>query len=282
MKTIFYSIIILISIIITSCVQSIPENKQKIILQSTDNVTSDLLKQSAEILSGRLEAFGLKSYDVKIQNNQKQIQIQIPENVQLQEVRELLTSKGELTFYETFTRKEFSDLVPNSDRLFKLLIIDLKTDPSGSNLGCVTTDNLDSVNDYIRSNGPDNCKLIWKMKSEKALQCLYALKINEDGNPLLKGSDVKMIKSSKNENSQTLIQIQFKDAASDIWANATKSNLNKSIAIVIDDKILYDPVVRTAMENGLCEISGDFTSKEVNYFLALVNNDKLPLSLSIK
>ena len=216
MKTIYYSFIILISIIITSCVQSIPENKQKIVLQSTDKVTPNLLKQSAEILSGRLKVFGLESFDVKIQNDKNQIQIQIPENVQLQEVRELLTGKGELTFYETFTRKEFSDLVPNSDRLFKLLIIDFKIDPSGSNLGCVTTDNLDSVNDYIKSNGLKNFKLIWKIKSDKGLQCLYALKINEYGNPLLKRSDVRMINSSKNENSQTLIKIQFKDAASGI------------------------------------------------------------------
>jgi preprotein translocase subunit SecD len=281
MKTIFYSFIILVGIVITSCVQGIPENQQKIVLQSPENATSDLLNQSAEILSRRLKVFGLESFDVKIQNDQKLLQIQIPENVKLPEIKNLLTSKGELAIYETLTRMEFSNLVPNSDQLFKLLIIDTTKDPSGSNLGCVTTDNLNSVNDYIKSNEPKNCKLIWKMKSEKALQCLYALKVNEDGSPLLTGKDVNMIQSS-NENSQTLIKIQFKESATDVWANATKSNLNKSIAIVIDDKVLYDPIVKTAMVNGLCEISGDFTPGEVKYFLALVNNDKLPLSFNVK
>lgn len=284
MKTIFYTIIILIGITISSCVQRIPENQQKIVLQSTENATSDLLKQSAEIITGRLKVFGLESFDIKIQNDQKQIQIQVPENFKSPEIKELLTNKGELAFYETITREEFLSLVQNSDQLFKLLNIDPTNDPLSSKLGCVTKDNLDSINDYINTINwsKNNCKLIWKLKSDKALQCLYALRVNEDGCPLLTGSDVRMIQSSKNENSQTLIKIQFKESATNIWANATKSNINKSIAIVIDDKVLYDPVVKTSIDNGLCEISGDFTSIEVNYFLALVNNNKLPLSLNIK
>jgi hypothetical protein len=51
---------------------------------------------------------------------------------------------------------------------------------------------------------------------------------------------------------------------------------------VIDDKVVYAPVVRVPIENGLCEISGKLTQKNVNYFLALVNNEKLPLIFNIK
>jgi len=54
------------------------------------------------------------------------------------------------------------------------------------------------------------------------------------------------------------------------------------IAIVIDDKVFYTPVVKTPMEKGLCEITGNFTQEEVNYFLALVNNELLPMELILK
>lgn len=62
----------------------------------------------------------------------------------------------------------------------------------------------------------------------------------------------------------------------------TKNNLGKPIAIVIDDKVFFTPVVKTSMENGLCEITGNFTQKQVNYFLALVNYGRLPLNFSLK
>jgi SecD/SecF fusion protein len=79
-----------------------------------------------------------------------------------------------------------------------------------------------------------------------------------------------------------MIGIKFKPTASKIWAITTKNNLGKPIAIVLDDKVLYNPVVKTSIESGLCEITGDMTKNEVNYLLALVNNDPLPLVFTIK
>lgn len=76
--------------------------------------------------------------------------------------------------------------------------------------------------------------------------------------------------------------IQFKPNSVKNWANATTNNLNKPIIVMIDEKVFYTPIVKVPMENGLCEISGHLTSKDAGYFLALVNNEILPASLSIK
>ena len=99
---------------------------------------------------------------------------------------------------------------------------------------------------------------------------------------MLDRSDVESIKSTTGNNSQSvLIDIKFNVLSGKIWEKATRENLNKPMAIVIDDKVFYDPVVKTAIVTGLCEISGDMTQKEVNYFLALVNNAPLPINFSL-
>jgi preprotein translocase subunit SecD len=62
----------------------------------------------------------------------------------------------------------------------------------------------------------------------------------------------------------------------------TKKNINKPIAEVIDEKVYYTPVVKARIENGLCEISGNLTQKEANYFIALVRNGPLPMAFRLK
>jgi SecD/SecF fusion protein len=77
------------------------------------------------------------------------------------------------------------------------------------------------------------------------------------------------------------IQIKLKPAAISVFADATKNNLNKSIAIVIDNKVYSWPVVRNVIEGGEIEVSGSFTEKEVNYFPALFNSEQLPLNFKL-
>jgi len=286
MKTLINFIItILISLTLTSTTQFCTKNTQKVILQSINSqVTEKLLTESAKIISDRLNSYGLESFDIKVLADHRQIIIQLPENIVLSELEGLLTYKGELAFYETFNRKEIADLLKDNNQLFDLLKSDPETSPNDSKIGCISPSGLDQTNDYIRSNRiAEYCKFVWGMKSDDSLYCLYALKINSSGNTLLAESDVETIKSTQDKSSQSfLIEIKFKPASKVIWKNATTNNLDKPIAIVIDDKVFYAPVVKVPMENGLCEISGNLTLKDVNYFLALVNNEKLPTGFSIK
>lgn len=121
-----------------------------------------------------------------------------------------------------------------------------------------------------------NCKLFRGVESEKSEYCLFTLKTNKDGNPLLVRSDIETIKSSVNQDSKILLtQFKLKPEAISIFADATKNNLNKAIAIVIDDQVYYWPVVRVVIASGEIEVSGSFSEREVTYFHALVNNDPL-------
>lgn len=264
------------AITLTSSSLMTSENNKTYILQAGKDATVSLLKQSAKIISDRLKVYGLTSFDLNVTEDKRQIKIQLLDNLDFSEIEGLLSSKGELAFYETLTLSEIADLLKS----------DSKFNPGDGRIGCSTFEDhnmVTKVEEYLKTNNLlSSCKLFWSLKNSKSLTCLYALKISIEGKPLLIRSDVEIIKSSQNKDSNDYkLEIKFVPAVRKIWADATKNNINKPIAIVVDDKIFYTPIIRTAMEGGVCEITGDFTQKEVNYFLALVNNENLPLSLSL-
>ena len=78
-----------------------------------------------------------------------------------------------------------------------------------------------------------------------------------------------------------MVDIRFKKQAIEVWANATRRNINNSIAIVLDDEVICAPIVRSEITGGLCNITGNFTETEVKYMASLGNNGEMPLSFSI-
>jgi SecD/SecF fusion protein len=271
MKTIYY--FLSASLICLTLGFSVQKTTKNIILHPSDSkVPAELITQSARIISARLKTYDVEA-SVNVIQGKNQIRVQVPDDAEVSDIEGLLTAKGNLGFYETLTLKEIADLSGNG----------LQDRPSESRLGCSTYENkhiFDSVENVLKSvNLLSDLKLFWGIKNSKSMTCLYAV----NNNPVLTKADIETIKSSKDSNSQSItIEIKFKPAASKIWAVTTKQNLNKPIAIVIDNRVFYTPVVRTTMEDGLCEITGNFTQKEVNYFLAMVNSDVLPVNLVLE
>jgi preprotein translocase subunit SecD len=271
MKTFYY--FLFSSFICITLGFSISETSKNVILSAADsNVSNDLLTQSSRIISNRLKTYNLET-SVSVISDKSQIKVQIPEDMNVSEIEGLLTSKGNPGFYETLTVKEIADLSNN----------DLNNKPSESRLACSSIENKhvsDSVESVLKSvKLSADYKLFWGLKNSKSLTCLYAVRTK----PALTKADIGSITSIKNSQTRSItIEIKFNQPSAEIWAATTKKCLNKPIVIVIDDKVFYTPVVKTPIENGLCEITGNFSQKEVDYFLALVTNDTLPVNLIIK
>jgi SecD/SecF fusion protein len=285
MKSLIYLIIsIVISITLTSAVQKTSESTKSITLQAIgNNVGSVSLKQSADIISSRLKLFGLNSVEVNVSAEKGQVVILLPEKTDITAIEGLVTSKGELAFYETYTHNEIIDLLKPDNQLFNLLNSDKVKNASDPRVGCTNSENKKKTDEYLRSGvHVNNCKLFWGIESEKSGFCLFALKTNLEGNPLIVRSDVESVKIATGKDPQDQkIQIKLKPAAVSIFANATRNNLKKSIAIVIDDKVYSYPVVQNVIEGGEIEVTGSFSEKEVNYFPALFNSEKLTVSFKI-
>jgi len=286
MKLILYFIIaIVISVTLISAIQVKPDHNKTITIESVKaNSDPALLKQSADIISDRLKLFGLNDSEVKVSAAKGQVIILLPAKTDISGFEGLLTSKGEVCFYETYTQAEISDLLKPDNKLFELLSGNHENkELSDPRVGCTNSDNKMKVNEYLQSAvPPSNCKLFWGNKSEKSGYCLFALKTNMEGNPLLIRSDIESVKIATGKDPMDQkIQIRLKPDAVTIFADATERNLNKAIAIVIDNQVYAYPVVKSAIKGGEIEVTGSFTKSEVNYFPALFNSEQLPVGFKL-
>jgi SecD/SecF fusion protein len=285
MKSFLFLIIaIVFSITIISAVQKSSQDINVTLQATSKNVGSDLLKKSADVIAARLKQFGINSANVKILSDKGQILVLLPAKTDLREIEGLLISKGELSFYETYTHAEIADMYKPENQIFRLLTSDQEKNAAADpRVGCTDNENKIKAEEYLRSAAlVKNSKLLWGNKVEKSGYCLYALKTDQDGKPLIVRSDIASINTVVGKDPLDLkIQIKLNSQAAKVFADATEKNLNKSIAIVIDDLVYSCPVVRSAIKEGNIEVTGNFTKNEVNYFPAVFNSPQLPVDFKI-
>jgi preprotein translocase subunit SecD len=275
---------IIISLTLTSAVQKNTEQTKSITLQATGkSVGSTTLKHSADIISARLKLYGLSSFEVKVLSDKGELILLLPDKISISEIEGLITLKGEVAFYETFERNEIAGLFGSDNQLFKLLSTIQEQKPSDPRLGCSLSENRNKVDEYLLScKSAGNCKFVWGSESKKSGYCLFALKTEVGGKALLERSDLDSVKIVKSKDSEERkIQIRLKPAATGIFAEATKNNLNKAIAIVIDDCVYSWPVVKSTIYKGEIEVTGSFDEKEAAYLPVIFNSEQLPSGFKI-
>jgi preprotein translocase subunit SecD len=283
-KFIYLIIAVILSITLTSAFQKTSGSTKIITLQSTNiNADPSALNKSAGIIASRLKLFGINSSEVKVSATPGQLIVTLPENTDLSDIEGLITSKGEMAFYETFTHSEIKDLLRPDNQIFKILDQDNIKSPSDPRVGCTTDKNRRRAEELVLSfSHLKNCKFCWGAESKKSVNCLFALKTKEDGKPLLTRSDIETVKIAKTTDMDGVkIQIKLKSQAAGIFAEATRNNINKSIAVIIDDKVASWPRVQDAIEGGEIEVTGDFTEKEAIFFPVIFNTDQLPLEFKV-
>ncbi len=62
---------------------------------------------------------------------------------------------------------------------------------------------------------------------------------------------------------------------------ASKDNIGRNLAIVLDNEVISAPVIRDAIITGNGQISGNFTAQEANELAILLRSGALPAPLSI-
>ena len=65
------------------------------------------------------------------------------------------------------------------------------------------------------------------------------------------------------------------------WARLTKANIQKSVAIVLDNYVYSFPTVQGEITGGVSSITGNFTIKEVDDLTKVLNSGKLPAPTNI-
>jgi hypothetical protein len=258
---------------------SISNQKQTVKIQSTQNSGSDVLDKSRSVINKRLKDYGLQHFDVSIDTNQKIIEITFSDKVDMNTIMPLLTSRGRIEFYETYNRPDVIKLLEKGDKLFSILNIPVgngEVHISPDILGCCKPDNIPQVDSYLTSH--------YVSKPGEGIKFLWSKRPNKEGDyylHLLK-HDAALDRSqisgaSENKTKEGIeLTITFNESGILVLQTLSRNNLNKPIAIVIDDLVYFDPVMKDEITGGKCSITGNFTSSEIALLKSLINNNELP------
>ncbi len=84
-----------------------------------------------------------------------------------------------------------------------------------------------------------------------------------------------------NLNNSSVVNFKLDGFGAKKFAYATKNNIGRRLAIIIDDKVVSAPVVRDAITTGNGQISGSFSVEEANNLSIILRSGALPAPMSI-
>ncbi len=168
----------------------------------------------------------------------------------------------------------------------------LKVEP-GMGLGMANAEDRDEVDEILKRSDvislfPENLKFMWGANLEEGADgkkgyVLYAVRIPEGGKAMVGGEDVKSAVRSFNQQSlQTTVSVTMSIEGTQKWAEMTRKNVGRSVAITMDNVVYSAPVVNEAITGGSTEISGNFSIEEADDLSGLLNGGSLPAPCVIK
>ncbi len=135
--------------------------------------------------------------------------------------------------------------------------------------------------DIVKNNFPANIKFLYglQQKNEKTGQRyfeLYAIKtIPGTDKAKLEGEGVEDSRADYDERGRPAIKMTMTPTGSRTWAKLTTDNVNRPIAIVLDDIVYSAPNVNGPIEGGNSEISGNFTVQEAQDLASILKIGKI-------
>lgn len=141
---------------------------------------------------------------------------------------------------------------------------------------------------HVKEVLPRNLSLKWSAKeiSEGSnLYHLYAIKkTRRDGSPALGGDVITSAESTiitTAGKQDPAVSMSMNAEGTKEWARITKENLNRCVAIVLDNVVYSAPNVHVEIANGASQISGNFTVDEATDLANTLKSGKMAASVKI-
>lgn len=268
----------------------------------------DRVSSSTNVLRARIDQFGVVAPNIQELEKDGQILLELPGVKEHDRVRELLKSSANLEFYETMPLSEFQGALAEIDQAMRAdsastyrplssYFVQMG-DPRYINVGIATETARDTINAILasplaKSKLPSNLKLAWNVKPEivegndstgkktASYYTLVALKTN-NGKAALSG-DVVTAASADFDNQQggNYVNMTMRPEAGRQWARITAANLQKPVAIVLDDQVYSAPNINSVIEGGRSVITGDFTTDEAKDLANVLKSGKMAAKVDI-
>lgn len=276
-----------------------------------------MVDNSYNVLRTRIDGFGVVAPNIQKLENTGRILLELPGIKEPERVRKLLQGSANLEFYETYTISELQNQLASLSAAAasaSAAPADTTAAPADSAAVAAPKEATRTLADMLWANGqmggpvigtvhvqdtaavnaimhsaearrllPTNLKACWSVKAldEKGrFFNLVALKTNQ-GRPAL-GGDVVVDASSDYENLQgNVVSMTMNDTGARQWARVTQQNLNKSVAIVLDDQVYSYPNVNSVIEGGRSQITGNFTPEEAKDLANVLKSGKMAARVNI-
>lgn len=98
----------------------------------------------------------------------------------------------------------------------------------------------------------------------------------------LTGKDLKIAKPAfKSDTGEPIIQLSFNSEGTQKFAEITRRNVGKQLAIFLDNQLLMAPTIQTAITDGQPIITGSFTADQTKRYTILLNSGALPAPVHV-
>ncbi len=270
------------------------------LLQGTANLEFYETYENTEIWSGLVEA-NSRIRDYMAANNNITPDTTLAQKVASSSSLPDTTSKSKLNLLQKIkgdSVKKGDSIQSNNDMpLFTVLQPNVNQEGQPqptSKIGYAETKDTALVNRYlslkqVRNLFPNNIRFYWSSKpSDVKFQSktdggevnmfeLHAIKTNKDGRPVLTGDVVTSASPQYGQNqSSAEVSMNMNAEGTKNWARITKDNINRCIAIVMDQNVFSAPVVNTEITGGSSSISGMKDYAEANDLAIVLKSGKMP------
>ncbi|WMN08031.1 protein translocase subunit SecDF [Marivirga arenosa] len=142
------------------------------------------------------------------------------------------------------------------------------------------------INDIIQREDvqalfPRNTRLIWDVKPRKLddgteLLELYVVRTLRNNQAMLTGEVINDARQTFDQVGQPAVDMSMDATGARKWAKITRENINKRIAIVLDNYVYSAPNVNVEIPNGKSIIEGNFTIEEAKDLANILKAGSLP------
>ena len=278
----------------------------------------DAVDRSYEIISNRIDKFGVTQPNIQQLPGTDRIQLELPGVDNPERVRKLLQGVAKLDFFQVV---EFNDLLPawqsagkywsalhhtenvkkqdtktTTNALEQALdhdttqtsksfpILSLSTSSYRLTYPVSDTATIDKTLAELQSVHllPAGVVFQWQSKADANDHTLelYALRESRENNSIL-GGDVIINTVQTFENGKPAVTMQMNTEGSRKWKRITADNVGRRIAIVLDKQVYSAPVVQSEIPNGNSSITGNFSVEEAKDLANILKAGKMPATTQI-
>ncbi len=280
----------------------------KAVLKFLDKEIGQAIDRSFEIIRTRIDRFGTSQPNIQRLQGTGRIQIELPGVNNAERVRKLLQGVAQLRFWEVYDPPE---LVEPLQAINELLLAEEQqaaqptTDEAAEEAteksllfrlakgyGFVyATDDVATVDGLLARSDvkallPNDLKWLWDVKPHTLsdgteVLNLYPIKKSRGGQAALEGDVVTDARQVFDRFGQPAVSMQMSSSGARTWKRVTGYNIDRRIAIALDDRVYSAPVVKTEIPDGYSQITGSFTIEESKDLANILNAGSLPAPVKI-